>query len=140
MTSNDGKSPRDQVCEVFEQRFHTKPALIARAPGRVNLIGEHTDYNNGFVLPLAIDRGIWLAAQPRSDSRVVIHSLDFDQVIDFELSQLNKNTKGVAAYVQGIAWAMQSAGYPVNGFSGVMKGNIPIGAGLSSSAALELVL
>lgn len=132
--------PLSEVRQVFEQQFRCKPALIARAPGRVNLIGEHTDYNGGFVLPLAIDRSIWLAAQPRTDSRVIIHALDFGRIIEFDLNQLEKSASGVAAYVQSMAWVLKHYGFLLSGFEGVLKGNIPIGAGLSSSAALELVI
>src|SRR5688572_17897358 len=122
-------SPFQQVNEVFEAVFKHMPPLVARAPGRVNLIGEHTDYNEGFVLPMAIDRGIWLAAEPRSDRRVVIHALDFEEVIEFDLDHLNRDDTGVRAYVQGMAWALLNAGLPLQGFAGVLKGNIPIGAG-----------
>jgi galactokinase len=131
---------QEQLTRVFTEIFHQRPVVISRAPGRVNLIGEHTDYNQGFVLPLAIDRGIWLAARPRYDFRVVVHALDFGQVIDFDLHNLQKTAFGVEAYIQGVAWALLQAGFLLNGFDGVLKGDIPIGAGLSSSAALELAV
>ena len=76
----------DRVTSAYRQRFGRAPALLARAPGRVNLIGEHTDYSDGFVLPMAIDRAIWIALAPRSDRRVVLHSLDFDTRAEVDLA------------------------------------------------------
>lgn len=126
-----------RVTEAFNGRFHNPPAFIARAPGRVNLIGEHTDYNDGFVLPMAIDRAIWIAARPRADRIVRLHSLDFAETAVFSLDDLQKGT-GWAEYVKGVAWALQEAGYAAHGWEGVVAGDVPKGAGLSSSAALEL--
>ena len=128
---------RQLLTNTFIKRFNSAPTAIVRAPGRVNLIGEHTDYNDGFVLPMAIDRAVWIALRPRSDNQVHLHSLDFEQTITFDLDSLQKRT-GWVGYVQGVAWALQKAGYTLQGWEGVMKGNIPIGAGLSSSAATEL--
>ena len=71
---------QSRISEEFVQRFGVPPAYVVRAPGRVNLIGEHTDYNDGFVLPMAIDRAAWIALRPRNDRRVVAHSLDFHEV------------------------------------------------------------
>lgn len=126
-----------RVAQEFERRFGLPPHAIVRAPGRVNLIGEHTDYNDGFVLPLAIDRAIWIALRPRDDGRVRVHSLDFDQTIEFALDDLHKGT-GWAEYLKGVAWALQQTDRPVRAFEGVVAGDVPIGAGLSSSAAWEL--
>ena len=77
------------VVEHFESRFGLPPALVVRAPGRVNLIGEHTDYNDGFVLPMAIDRAIWMALRPRQDRFVDVHSLDFDEAERFSLDDVH---------------------------------------------------
>lgn len=131
-------SPRDAVLQAFHNRYEVTPDYLVRAPGRVNLIGEHTDYNDGFVLPMAIDRAIWIALRPRDDARVLIHSLDFDESIDFDLTTMVRAPSSPAEYVKGIAWALQEANYTLKGWEGVMQGDIPIGAGLSSSAALEL--
>src|SRR5512136_1437701 len=106
---------RSRVTKEFTQRFGTPPGAIVRAPGRVNLIGEHTDYNDGFVLPMAIDRAIWIALRPRKDWRVCIYSLDFDQTIEFTLIDLKKGS-GWAEYIKGVAWAMLQAGYSLRGF------------------------
>ena len=79
-------SLREHVIREFEKRHGAAPAFIVRAPGRVNLIGEHTDYNDGFVMPMAIDRAVWIALRPRTDRRVVGESLDLDQIVDFPLA------------------------------------------------------
>lgn len=126
------------VVQAFQDRFGQPPAFVARAPGRVNLIGEHTDYNDGFVLPMAIDRGIWIALRPRSGPVVQIHSLDLDSTASFALDSMRHESAGWVEYLQGVAWALQEAGHSLSGWEGVMAGNVPRGAGLSSSAALEL--
>lgn len=131
-----------KVVHEFEHRFGSSPQVVVRAPGRVNLIGEHTDYNDGFVLPMAIDRAIWVAARPRDDQAVVCHSLDFGQVVEFTLGEVRENTAHKRSewheYLRGVAWVLQGAGYELRGWEGVMAGDIPVGAGLSSSAALEM--
>jgi galactokinase len=123
--------------QSFSTYFNAKPKFITRAPGRVNLIGEHTDYNDGFVLPMAIDRTIWLALHPRTDKTVRILSLDLQAGSAFELDSLTKG-KGWIEYAKGIAYELIKAGYELTGFDAVMAGNVPRGAGLSSSAAVEL--
>ena len=122
----------------FAERFGEPPPWIVRAPGRVNLIGEHTDYNDGFVLPLAIDRAVWIALRPRNDRCVVVHSLDYDQMAEFSLDALNRDRAGWIEYLKGTAWSLQDAGCPLVGWEGVLAGDVPVGAGLSSSAALEM--
>jgi len=129
---------KERVTEIFRSFYGSEPELIVRAPGRVNLIGEHTDYNNGFVLPMAIDRAIWMALRPRDDGRVRLFSVDFDETVEFDLAGLAHSRLGWAEYVIGTAWALQDAGYRLAGWEGVFAGDVPVGAGLSSSAALEL--
>jgi len=126
-----------RVQNEFFQRFGQAPAAIVRAPGRVNLIGEHTDYNDGFVLPMAIDRALWIALRPRDDWRVLVHSLEFSRPADFELGETQRG-KGWPEYLRGMAWSLGQDGYSLAGFEGVMSSDIPVGAGLSSSAALEM--
>jgi galactokinase len=126
-----------RVTADFTQRFGSPPSAIVRAPGRVNLIGEHTDYNDGFVLPMAIDRAIWIALSPRPDRRVAAYSLDFAETAEFDLDRLEKQS-GWIEYLKGVAWALQEAGHTLIGFNAVVAGDVPIGAGLSSSAAWEL--
>jgi len=129
---------QEKVANAFLDRFGDRPAFIVRAPGRVNLIGEHTDYNDGFVLPMAIDRAIWIALRPRDDDEVYLHSLDFDDSVRFSLDALQNTDSGWAEYVKGVAWSLLEAGYELQGWEGVIAGDVPRGAGLSSSAALEL--
>jgi galactokinase len=126
------------VSHAFRERFQGEPVLLVRAPGRVNLIGEHTDYNDGFVLPMAIDRQLYIALRPRSDTRVLLHSLDFDQPADFDAGELQHGPKDWSEYVKGVAWVLRESGQPVLGWEGVLAADLPQGAGLSSSAALEL--
>jgi galactokinase len=136
-----------RVRRGFQRYFDALPDFVVRAPGRVNLIGEHTDYNDGFVLPMAVDRAVWIALRPRDDARVVGHSLDLDQTAEFSLEEVrsgqrggdtDRGTTGWGEYLKGVAWALQEAGYALRGWEGVVAGDVPIGAGLSSSAALEM--
>jgi galactokinase len=126
------------VVRAFEARFGEVPAFVARAPGRVNLIGEHTDYNDGFVLPMAIERSVWIALRPRADGAVSVHSLDFGETAEFALEPLERGGPEWSEYLKGTAWALAEAGHRLRGWEGVMASDVPIGAGLSSSAALEL--
>lgn len=135
---HSARTLQQRASQGFQHRFDQLPAIIVRAPGRVNLIGEHTDYNDGFVLPMAIDRAIWIALRPRPDGRVVVHALDLDDVTDFALTTLQNTNEGWAEYLKGVAWSLQEAGYTLQGWEGVLVGDVPRGAGLSSSAALEL--
>jgi galactokinase len=129
----------EAIAAAFRDRFGRPPAGLSEAPGRVNLIGEHTDYNQGFVLPVAIDRTIAVAFAPRDDGRVRAHSLDFDQEDDFPLSDISRvEGDSWANYLRGVALVLQEAGHPLTGLDLVMQGDVPIGAGLSSSAALEV--
>jgi len=115
------------------------------SPGRVNLLGEHVDYNQGLVLPIAIDRYVRLAARPRADDLVVIESLDLNEITQFHLAGLEQRADadgrplaGWALYPAGVAWALRENGLEVRGLEAVIASDLPIGAGLSSSAALEL--
>jgi galactokinase len=87
---------------------------------------------------MAIDRAIWIALRPRDDGRVVVHSIDFDQSLDFSLSDIKKEGTGWLEYIKGIAWSLQAAGHVLHGWEGVIAGDVPVGAGLSSSAAIEM--
>ncbi|MEJ2147842.1 MAG: galactokinase [Chloroflexota bacterium] len=132
-------SSQQHVTDEFQSRFGEPPTYVVRAPGRVNLIGEHTDYNDGFVLPMAIDRDIWIALRRRADRRIVLHSLDFAEPVDFSLDAL-AHAEGWVEYVMGSAWIFGEGDFPREGWEGVLAGDVPVGAGLSSSAALELAL
>ena len=125
------------VSDIFEEKFGEPPEWVVRAPGRVNLIGEHTDYNDGFVLPMAIDRAVWIALRRSRDDHVKLYADEFEVWDEFSLSKL-KRDKGWLEYPKGVAWALQEAGYSLKGWEGVVTGDVPRGSGLSSSAALEL--
>ena len=128
----------DALIQSFNQHFQQKPALLIRAPGRVNLIGEHTDYNDGFVLPMAIDRAVWIALQPLAGDTVTVYSFDFHQQETFSLNHLSKGKVNWVEYIKGVAYELMQAHLPITAWQGVVAGDIPIGAGLSSSAALEV--
>jgi len=129
---------KEDIVAHFESRFGEAPRWVIRAPGRVNLIGEHTDYNDGFVMPLAIGRAIWIALRPRDDSTVSVHSLDYNETCEFDLTALKHEDAGWIEYMKGTAHVLQEAGFTLGGWEGVMQGDVPLGAGLSSSAALEV--
>ena len=129
---------RTSAQEGFRRRFGGEPEVVARAPGRVNLIGEHTDYNEGFVMPMAIDRWVTIAARRRMDGRVTLHSIDLNDEGSFTLGGQGEPGREWIDYVRGVAWALGDAGRTLAGFDGVVSGNVPVGAGLSSSAAFEM--
>jgi galactokinase len=129
---------QQQITAEFVRQFNQQPKFVVRAPGRVNLIGEHTDYNDGFVLPLAIDRAAWIALGPRNDDKVIVYSVDYKETAQFSLNALSHDKAGWVEYLKGTAWALHQAGYKLTGWEGVVGGDVPQGAGLSSSAALEL--
>jgi galactokinase len=126
----------DLVGTSFKELFNEEPLLV-RSPGRVNLIGEHTDYNHGFVLPAAIDKAIYFAITPRADRRCRMYALDLKEEHEFRLSDLLRTTKGWPNYLMGVVDQLVKEGHEIGGFNCVFAGDIPIGAGLSSSAAIE---
>lgn len=122
----------------YRELFGT-PVLAYRAPGRVNLIGEHTDYNEGFVLPAAIDFSCWVAAGARDDRNLILRSENFHDTVEAAMdgNHLQRSRKW-SDYPIGVAWILQKSGYPLPGANLYIRGEIPLGAGLSSSAALEV--
>lgn len=122
----------------FKKHFSHEPTLIVRAPGRINLIGEHTDYNGGFVLPAAIDKAIWLAASPRTDGRFAFFAADLGTFFISENSvPVFQKEKNWANYLLGIISEARRDGLEIGGLNVAFGGDVPLGAGLSSSAALE---
>ena len=114
-------------------------ASIYMAPGRVNLIGDHTDYNEGFVLPAAIGFSCWVGIAPRDDRKVSLYSENFKETRDADLDDLGTHGLGHwSDYPVGVAWALQEAGYRLPGANLYIAGDVPLGAGLSSSAAIEV--
>jgi galactokinase len=128
--------PRQSAVAKFRQLFNEQPLLV-RSPGRVNLIGEHTDYNMGFVLPAAIEKSIYFAIGARTDGTSHLFSLDMNDSHIFSEKELHHSEKGWPNYLLGVVQQLRMAGHLVPGFNCVFGGNIPIGAGLASSAALE---
>jgi galactokinase len=127
-----------RVAGAFRERAGRDPDGVWAAPGRVNLIGEHTDYNDGFVLPAAIDRLVRVAAGRRRDGRLRLWSLQADPPADLAVAEVGPGrVEGWAAYPAGVAWALERAGVEVAGADLVVDGDVPAGSGLSSSAALE---
>ena len=130
---------QSQLTQIFQSYFATTP-LIAFAPGRINLIGEHTDYQEGFVFPAAVQQGIWVAIQKNRSNQCRLYSLDFKQEFSFELSAFSPKKGHWATYVMGMCALMKQSGYEVEGFDMAIGGNIPVGGGLSSSAALSVAI
>jgi galactokinase len=133
----------EAVAALFEQAFGAAPERFWRAPGRVNLIGEHTDYNDGFVLPFAIDRATTIALAPRDDDRIRLVSTFDDGVVESDLGAVDRRDfTGWSAYPLGVAWAvgerLPDAGR--RGFDVAVDSDVPVGAGLSSSAAIEMAV
>lgn len=129
----------NNLISQFKKIYNQQPSLKVCAPGRVNLIGEHTDYNNGFVLPIAINLELCLLAAPRQDREVHIFAADFNETKTFSLDNINQQPEdGWLAYVKGVAHILQTQFSELNGFNAIIQSSIPLGAGLSSSAALEL--
>jgi galactokinase len=129
--------PGKSISEHFHNHFLTTPELTITSPGRINLIGEHTDYNNGFVLPAAIDKSIQFSISKRADNRIELYSVDKNQAFSASLDKMNVSGLLWPDYIMGVADELRKAGYQFNGFCAAVTGDIPIGAGLSSSAALE---
>ena len=133
-------SPRERVLKFFEEKYGNIPENLVRAPGRVNLIGEHTDYNDGYVMPLAIDYAVWIAFSHISEPEVRIHSIDFDQSEIVPINHPLTKGDGWSEYLKGLINILKLSKFELFGWKGVMAGNVPIGAGLSSSAALSMAL
>ncbi|HEX8638759.1 MAG TPA: galactokinase family protein, partial [Pyrinomonadaceae bacterium] len=118
--------------------FYRREPRVFRAPGRVNLIGEHTDYNGGFVLPMAIEREAVVAAAPREDGKIRVHSMNLNESGEFDLSVENERQKGSwINYIEGVARIFKRKGVNLRGADLLVSSSVPSGAGLSSSAALE---
>jgi galactokinase len=133
MTAGEGN-----LKERFQTIFDTGvEPLIVRSPGRVNIIGEHTDYNDGFVLPAAIDKAAYVAISGRADNIISLYANEFGQQHDTSIDALAPTEKGWPNYIMGVVDQLQKAGKQIGGFNLLVDGDIPLGAGLSSSAALE---
>lgn len=127
-----------QVIQRFRARFSRAPSRVVRAPGRVNLLGEHTDYNEGFVLPVAVDRAAWVAAAPLPGRTAHLVALDMGDEATFPLDRIPPPQGNWADYPRGVAWALGERFGPLSGMEAVLTSDVPVGAGLSSSAAVEV--
>lgn len=133
------------VASEFQRVYGRAADFIVRAPGRVNLLGEHVDYNDGFVMPIAIDRAAWLAVSAAENSDTHIRAHDIGEDVTFRTSALEikadtqgRSLKNWARYAAGVAWSLSESGLPVHGMRAVLSSDVPRGAGLSSSAAVEV--
>jgi galactokinase len=128
-----------RVNQSYTARFHRPPQLVVRAPGRVNLIGEHTDYNDGFVLPVAVDQAAWLAVGVADESLTTVRALDIknDEAV-FSTLGAPASVGGWADYPKGVLWAFLERGLQPSAINAVLASDVPVGAGMSSSAAIEL--
>ena len=132
------KNTQSNLLAKFQSRFRSS-ANVYRAPGRVNLIGEHTDYNDGFALPAAIGFSCWTAIARRNDRKLVLYSENFDESVEADLDNLTlRRTGNWSDYSLGVAWALERAGLKLKGADLYIVGEVPLGAGLSSSAAVEV--
>jgi galactokinase len=136
---------RKYVIDSFRRRFHAEPEFISRAPGRVNLLGEHVDYNNGFVLPAAIDRATWIAFMRSTSLDSTIQALDLDDEISFSPSTVpdkktssNSHIPNWGLYPAGVAWSLMAEGFETPAMDAAFASDVPRGAGLSSSASVEM--
>jgi galactokinase len=129
----------DTTIREFRQAFGTEPDLVTSAPGRVNLIGEHTDYNDGFVLPVAINKRIYAAVGRRDHTNISVYAADYDAVVCTSLEELDNRERELwGNYPKGVLFVLARAGHSLGGMNLCLKGDIPQSAGLSSSAALEV--
>jgi len=135
-TDPAGPGRPQRLADTYRELFRAEPLLV-RSPGRVNLIGEHTDYNEGFVLPAAVDKAIYFAVGPRPGSKVTLHAADLEQSHEFDLAGLAPSDKRWPNYLIGVVDQLRKGGHPIGGFACVYGGDIPIGSGMSSSAAIE---
>jgi galactokinase len=127
-----------EVSTLFAQQFNEAPSFVIASPGRINLIGEHVDYNSGFVLPAAIDKYMYVAVSKRNDHQIVLHAADIPQHYQTSLdAALQPSNLGWPNYVLGVVDELKKNGHSISGFNILITGNIPVGAGVSSSAALE---
>ena len=129
-----------QAQGAFESAFGGTAELLVQAPGRVNLIGEHTDYNDGFVFPVAIDRWVVIAATPRNDNVIRVFSAMHDEMAEYVIDEINEAQKHWSDYGKGVIREFLKLGQSVRGFDAAVVGDVPMGAGLSSSAAVEMAV
>ena len=126
----------NQVKDTFQHVFNSAPQLIVKSPGRINIIGEHTDYNNGFVLPAAIDKGVYIGVSKREDNNIVLHSIDYNDTYSTDTAKLAFGKELWTNYILGVTRILSKKTEAITGYNLVVVGDVPLGSGLSSSAAL----
>lgn len=126
----------ERLKKAFKDVFQTEPILV-KSPGRINIIGEHTDYNDGFVMPAAINKAIYVAVSKRDDDEIHLYSESYQAAYQSSVAAIEKSELSWANYVLGVADQLVKRGHKIAGFNLYLDGNVPLGAGLSSSAALE---
>ena len=135
---------RDRLGKFLEKCssiYSGEPDLIARGPGRVDLIGIHTDYNDGFVLPIAVNVDVWAGVRKRPDEKFLVHSANFDSQVEFSLDDIPYDESATwSNYVRGVVFCLRESGTKLCGADMLIDGNVPIGSGLSSSAAIEMAV
>lgn len=129
-------SLKKQVKDAFLSVFNVEPQIIVKSPGRINLIGEHTDYNNGFVLPAAIDKGVYIGISKRDDNEIVLHSIDYKETYSTDSESLTFGDALWTKYILGATRILKAKNNDISGYNLVIVGDVPLGSGLSSSAAL----
>ncbi len=129
---------KNKTIYYFNELFSKSPELLIKSPGRINLMGEHTDYNDGYVFPMGIQSSMWLAVSKRDDHQVNCYSLNLSEMKSISIDKIVNREKSWGEYIKGVAWSLRKSGYKLAGWDGVFYSEIPVGAGLSSSAALEL--
>ncbi|MGH2622645.1 MAG: galactokinase, partial [Sphingobacterium sp.] len=128
---------RAQICDRFKEIYQEELTLVVKSPGRINIIGEHTDYNQGFVLPAAIDKAIYVGLGKRDDQQIHLYAEDFKESFQVDIEALAPSDKGWPNYILGVVNQLKERKCAISGFNLYIDGDIPVGAGLSSSAAVE---
>ncbi len=130
-------SLQQSCADLFKKQFRELPSIIVRSPGRINIIGEHTDYNEGFVLPAAINRYAYIAVCKRDDDAIHLYAVEYKALLVFKLNELGQKKSEWTDYIIGIVDQLKQAGSALSGFNLLLDSDLPIGAGMSSSAAVE---
>lgn len=128
---------RKEISDRFKEIYAVEPDLVVKSPGRINIIGEHTDYNEGFVLPTAIDKAVYVGLGKRDDEEIHLYAADFNEAYQIDLSAVEPTDKGWPNYILGVVNQLKERNKVISGFNLYIDGDVPVGAGLSSSAAVE---
>ncbi|TAG31759.1 MAG: galactokinase [Sphingobacteriia bacterium] len=137
MIQQNDFSLKQSTLELFKKQFRQLPNIITRSPGRINIIGEHTDYNEGFVLPAAINRYAYIAVGERDDNLIHLYAVEYTELLVFNLNDLGQKKSSWTDYIIGIVDQLKQTRCKLNGFNLLLDSDLPIGAGMSSSAAIE---